>query len=344
MVFKRLLCLSLLFVVSLIFSSPALAADSPVALLNSGFNANAYGEQHLGVYEDDYAEFKRTIASANVRYDEVTDFDATQSKERLVKYKLVIVPMLVDLPPYVVSGLGDFVRAGGKIIITDGGGSPGGGAQSLMQMAGVKLDSQYTFKDPARLVWTNSPLPVSDNIAVGSMVAKISVSPEAKTLAKWEANATAVGAAVVRKDNVAYLGWVPGMQGDLMVNARYIAMVLDDLSPGITQEAAVQISFAEYQTIKSELEYLTNRTQEAIKTAKQAEFAVPYQTIQSAFDTAVQNVKAFDTAYKDRRFAEADECLARARFNFGMAFGQAMPVRPVEARCIWLDRGTIEPA
>jgi uncharacterized lipoprotein YddW (UPF0748 family) len=38
---------------------------------------------------------------------------------------------------------------------------------------------------------------------------------------------------------------------------------------------------------------------------------------------------------------EADERLQKARQDFAMAFAQAMPVRPVEARCIWLDRGTI---
>lgn len=332
---------SLALIVSIFFAGVALA-QSPLGVLNSSFNAGAYQEQHLGTYEDDYAEFKRTLASSNVRYDEIADMDASGGRAGLSKFKLIIVPLLVNLSPDAVAGLTDYVRSGGKIIITDGGGTPGSGAAGVNALAGVNVESQSTFKDPARLTWTNSPLPISDSIAVGTMVARVVVSPEAKTLAKWEVpGGSSPGSAVIRKGNVAYLGWAPGMQGDIAVNARYLSMVLDEVAPGITQEAAVQISFAEYQNIKTELEYLANRTLETIKTAKQAEFVVPYRTIQANFDTAQKHVDQFHVAYKDRRFLEADENLARARQYFAMAFGQAMPVRPVEARSVWLDRGTI---
>lgn len=326
---------------SILFAGAALA-QSPVGLLNSQFNASAYQEQHLGTYEDDFSEFKRTLGGANVRYDELADADAAGGRGTLAKFKTVIVPMLVNLAPDAVSGLTDYVRGGGKLVIMDGGGAPGSGAMALGQLAGVAVDAQNTLKDPAKLTWTNSPLPMSDNIAVGTMVAHVVVAPDAKTLAKWEIpNGTSPGAAVVRKNNVAFLGWAPGLQGDISVNSRYISMVLDELSPGITQEAAVQISFAEYQTIKEELDYLANRTLETIKTAKQAEFVVPYRSIQSDYDTALKHVNLFHTAYKERRFYEADQDLAKARQYFALAFGQAMPVRPVEARSVWLDRGTI---
>jgi len=332
---------SLALFVSVFFAGAALA-QSPVAVLNSVFNAHQYQDQHLGTYDDDYSEFKRTLAGANVRYDELIDGDAQGGKASLGKFKLVIIPMLVNLSPDVVVGLTDYVRGGGKILITDGGGTPGSGAIALNQLAGVTVDSQSIFKDPAKLTWTNSPLPISDNVAVGTQVARVIVSPDAKTLAKWDvAGGNSPGSAIVRKGNVAYLGWVPGMQGDIAVNSRYISMVIDDVSPGLTQEAAIQISYAEYQTIKEELEYLANRTLETIKTAKQAEFVVPYRSIQSDFDTAQKHVGLFHAAYKDRRFYEADENLAKARQYFGLAFGQAMPVRPVEARSVWLDRGTI---
>lgn len=326
---------------SVFFAGVALA-ESPVGLLNSQHNRDVYQDQHLGTYDDDYAEFKRTLGGANVRYDELGDVDAAMGREKLSKYDAVIVPMLVDLLPGVVSGLTDYARGGGKIIIMDGGGTPGSGAAALSALAGVKVDSQTNFKDPAKLTWTNSPLPMSDNIAVGTLVARVVVSPDAKTLAKWDvAGGNSPGSAVVRKGNAAFLGWAPGLQGDIGTNSRYISMVLDDLSPGITQKAAVQISYAEYQTIKEELDYLSNRTLETIKTAKQAEFVVPYRSIQSDYDTALKHVAAFHTAYKDRRFYEADQDLAKARQYFALAFGQAMPVRPVEARSVWLDRGTI---
>lgn len=331
---------ALAMLVSIFFAGVALA-QSPVGLLNSTYNANQYQEQHLGTYEDDFKEFKRTLATANVRYDELLDADIQGGRERLAKYKLVIIPMLVNMAPDVVVGLSDYVRGGGKVIITDGGGTPGSGAMAVEQLAGVTFESQNTFKDPAKLTWTNSPLPMTDNVAVGTLSARVVVAGDAKTLAKWEIVGASPTSAIVRKNNVAYLSWAPGLQCDIGVNSKYISMLLDELSPGITQEAAIQISFAEYQTIKTELEYLSTRTLEAIKTAKQAEFVVPYRTIQANYDTALKNVEGFHEAYKGRRFSEADDNLSKARTNFAQAFGQSMPVRPVEARSVWLDRGTI---
>jgi len=331
---------SLAMFISVFFAGVALA-QSPVGLLNSTYNSNQYQEQHLGTYEDDFKEFKRTLATANVRYDDLLDADVQGGREKLSKYKLVIVPLLVNMAPDVVVGLTDYVRGGGKVLITDGGGTPGSGALAIEQLAGVTFEAQSSFKDPAKLTWTNSPLPMSDGVAVGTLAARVVPSADAKTLAKWEVGGASAGSAIVRKNNVAYLGWAPGLQCDIGVNSKYLSMLLDELSPGITQEAAIQISFAEYQTIKSELEYLSNRTLETIKTAKQAEFVVPYRTIQANYDTALKNVDGFHTAYKDRRFSEADDNLSKARSNFAQAFGQAMPVRPVEARSVWLDRGTI---
>ena len=331
---------SLAMLISVFFAGVALAA-SPVGLMNSAFNANVYQEQHLGTYEDDFKEFKRTLALANVRYDEVLDGDVQGGKANLGKFKLVIVPLLVNMAPDVVVGLQDYVRGGGKVIITDGGGTPGSGAVAVEQLAGVTVDTQNSFKDPAKLTWTNSPLPMSDNVAVGTLAARVTVAGDAKTLAKWEVAGSSPGSAIVRKNNVAYLSWAPGLQCDVSVNSRYLSMLLDELSPGITQEAAIQISFAEYQTIKTELEYLANRTLETIKTAKQAEFVVPYKTIQANYDSGMKFVDGFHSMYKERRFSEADDNLSKARASFAQAFGQAMPVRPVEARSVWLDRGTI---
>ncbi len=68
---------------------------------------------------------------------------------------------------------------------------------------------------------------------------------------------------------------------------------------------------------------------------------MPFKLIQERYDSAKKNVSLFDEAYHDRRFFEADQYLQQARQNFALAFALAMPVRPVEARNIWLDRGTI---
>lgn len=326
-------------------------AASPVALLKSMRNGNAYQDQHIGAFEDDYKVFLRALDGANVRYDELSDADIDSGVSRLSGYKLIIVPLLVDMPASEAAILSDYARGGGKLVITDGSGVLGGGAQSLANLAGVASLKQNTLKEVARLVWPRQPIATTADFAIATVTELLTPQSGASVLASWQSQAQGqvtdqdqgqnLGAAIVKSGNCIYMGWAPGVQGEITANAQFLSQALDELSPGITQQAAVQISFADFQNISQELDYLSKRTDEAIKTAKQAEFSVPLKTIQSAYDSAMDHVKNFQSAYSDRRFLEADEHNQRARQDFALAFAQSMPVRPVESRSIWLDRGTI---
>ena len=320
---------------------PACAA-APLAVLKSAKDASAYQDEHLGTFEDDYLLFKRTLEAANVRFDEISDADVLQGPSKLSSYKMVVVPLLVDVPAAVVESLCEFQRGGGKLLITDGGGMPQSGAQAFEQLAGVTVVKQVNATEKQKLEWPREPLPVIEEFSVGSVAASVQVSPGATTLASWEDMAgTKTGQAIVRNGNAIFMTWPPGMQGEISANASLIALAMDDLVPGITQQSAVQISFADYQTIQQELDYLMKRTEESMKTAKQADFAVPFKTVQQNYEAAVAHVKQFQEAYHNRRYDEADEYLQQARQEFSLAFAQSMPVRPVEARSVWLDWGTI---
>jgi uncharacterized lipoprotein YddW (UPF0748 family) len=320
---------------------PALAA-APLAVLKSARDAAAYQDEHLGTFDDDYTLFKRTLEAANVRFDELTDEDALVGPSKLSQYKMIVVPMLVDLPPNVVSNLTEFQRAGGKLLITESGGTPQAGAQALEQLAGVTFVKQVNATEKRKLEWPKQPMSLVEEFAVGSVSAEVQVAPSATALASWvDATGNNMGQAIIKSGNCVYISWLPGMQGDITANATLLALSMEDLVPGITQQSAVQISFADYQTIQQELDYLKKKTEEAMKTAKQADFAVPFKVVQQNYEEALAHVAKFDEAYHNRRYYEADEYLQQARLEFSLAFAQSMPVRPVEARSVWLDRGTI---
>lgn len=322
-------------------SAPAWA-NSPLAVIKSDRSGAAYGDQHLGNWEDDWLSFKQTLESANVRYDLLAESDFTGGKTKLAGYKVVIVPLLLDLSPDVVFALTEYTKSGGKLLVTDGIGMPTQAAQVVMQMAGVGVVKHNSMTEGETLTWQREPLPMRQDFAVGTVCADLSLQPGAKPVARWQdGSGKDLGAAIVRREGTIYFGWAPGLQGEISTNASLLSTAMEDLSPGVTQQAAVQISFAEYQTIKQDLEILTKQTDEAIKTAKQADLAVPFKLIQQKYDSALAHIKSFDEAYHNRQFYQADEDLQQARREFAMAFAQSMPVRPVEARCVWLDRGTI---
>lgn len=329
--------LSLMFLIAM----PAFAA-SPLAVLKSEKNAEAYSEQHLGNFDEDYLSFKRTLESANVRYDTLTDHDLRAGISKLSPYKMLILPYLVDVPPDAVSVLADYVRGGGKVLVTDGGGVPTANAEAILKLTGVKITKHTTTSEQNQLNWVRQPQPFIQDFAVGTVKADCELTDPSVAVAKWVApDGQDAGVAIARLNGNTFLSWAPGVQGEITTNAQIFTFAMDDSVPEIAQQAAVQISFADYQNIQQELEYLTKRTDEAIKTAKQADLAVPFKAIQAHYESALAHVKSFQDAYGQRQFYRADEELAAAREDFALAFAQSMPVRPVEARAVWLDRGTI---
>ncbi|MBS2002577.1 MAG: family 10 glycosylhydrolase [Cyanobacteria bacterium SZAS LIN-5] len=329
------------FTGNLFFNCTPAYAAAPVAVLKSSRNAIAYQDAHLGTYDEDWNIFKRALDAANVRFDELSDIDVSGGPSKLQGYKLIVVPLLVDEPPDVVSALTEFQKGGGKLLITDAAGSPLPNAQALEALAGVSISKQSTSTDAHKLQWSKSGVN-AEEFPIGSVSADITLQEGATPVATWsDASGNKLGSGAARKNNALYLSWAPGLQGDISANSRLLQLALEELSPGITQQSAVQISFAEFQTIQQELEYLTKRTEETIKTAKQADLAVPFKVIQQDLDAATDHVQKFKDAYHERRYYEADEYLQKARADFSRAFAQAMPVRPVEARSVWLDRGTI---
>lgn len=334
--------LSFLLVITSVICPGAALAQSPLAVLKSEKTAEAYSEQHLGTFDDDWLSFKRTLESANVRYDNLTDADLKIGIAKLSPYKMIVIPFLLDLPPDSVPVLADYVRGGGKLLLTDGGGIPSASAQAVIRLTGVQVSKHSTMQEAKQLVWQRVPQPLTQDFAVGTLAAELEVIDPAAAVAKWvDGRAADTGTAIASLNGNTYLTWAPGLQGEITNNAQVLALTMEDAVPGITQQAAVQISFADYQNIQQELDYLTKRTEESIKTAKQADLAVPHKTISANYEAALAHVKSFHAAYSERRFYQADEELAAARHDFALAFAQSMPVRPVEARSVWLDRGTI---
>jgi uncharacterized lipoprotein YddW (UPF0748 family) len=317
-------------------------AASPVAVLKSQRNIAIYNDQHLGNWDEDYETFSKALGAANIRFEEVSEPDITLGQQRTGNYKIIIVPSLVDLPLPVVNSLIEYQKNGGKVLILDAGGQPQAGAQRLEATAGVVVERQETTTDKRKISVVRGTNPLHDEFSIGTVYAVVKLLDGGLPSANWlDKSGNNVGVAAAHKGNAAFISWDPGEQGEVTTNASILGQMIEDLSPGVSQQAAVQISFAEYQTINLELDYLIKRTDESIKTAKQADLTVPFKQIQQRYDEAVDCVNHFHECYKARNFFLADDYLDKARQNFSLAFALAMPVRPVEARSVWLDRGTI---
>ncbi len=318
----------------------AARAAAPIAVLKSAKNAETYQSQNIGNYDEDWQAFRRTLESANLRYDIIPDADLNAAK--LSQYKVLILPLLVDIPEEAVAAITQFTSSGGKILVTDGGGAPSKNAATIDTIAGIGINSHNATQDPQQLVWPRAGQNYSQDFAVGTLIAEVQTSPGATSVARWmDVNGKETGTAISKSNGNIFLGWAPGLQGETSTNANILTMVLDEASPGLSKAATIQISSNDYQKLQDDLDGLRKRTEEAIATAKQADLAVPMNIIQKHYDQALIHARTFKDFYSQRKSFEADGELSAARNELSLAYAQAMPVRLVEARSIWLDRGSI---
>lgn len=323
------------------FAPPALAG-SLVALLKSQKNAESYQFQNIGPFEEDWLSFKRTIDSTNIRYDIVKDTDLAAGPVRLQPYKVIIIPLLVDISPEAAAALQAFIHAGGKILITDGGGTLSAAAAQVAEQAGARIVGHNTIQDSRFLSWSKGNKPFNQEFSLGTLYAEAQAATGAGQLATWTDSTTAQkGAAILSASGNIYLSWAPGLQGETATNAQLLTMCLDEAYPGLSEQAAKQITKTDYVKLQNELEKLRARTETALLTARQADLAVPLLKIQKHYDAGLVQLKAFSDYCRDHKYFEADQALGNARNEFSLAFAFAMPVNAVEARNIWLDRGTI---
>ena len=123
----------------------AVWAAAPIAVLKSAKNSDAYQAQNIGSYDEDWQSFRRTLDAANLRYDIIPDADLTTSK--LTQYKVVILPLLIDLPGDGVDAIQQFIKQGGKIVATDGGGATSNHANIIDALCGVTIINHNAIQD-----------------------------------------------------------------------------------------------------------------------------------------------------------------------------------------------------
>ena len=308
---KYRLCLLLLFFLVLTLCTPALAA-APIAVLKSAKNAESYQLQNIGNFEEDWQSFRRTLESANLRYDIIGDADLTQNK--LSQYKAIILPLLVDMPPDSPAVFKQYITGGGRLLITDGGGGVSKNAAAVESMAGSATGNHNAMPDAQQLVWPRGSSTYTPDFAVGTLVAEVQLQPDAGVVARWSGASGKEGEpAIVKAGGNIFLGWAPGLQGETSTNATILTMALDESSPGLSKSATIQISAGDYQKSQNDLDSLQKRTEDAMATARQADLSVPLASIQKHYDQALIHARTFKDYYFQHKYFEADQEMNAAR-------------------------------
>ncbi|MBX9879860.1 MAG: family 10 glycosylhydrolase [Candidatus Obscuribacterales bacterium] len=97
----------------------------------------------------------------------------------------------------------------------------------------------------------------------------------------------------------------------------------------------------DYAAMRADLDERAKALADSIQTAQQLNLDVPMAEVKKTQQQAQAHQKAFNDAAAANQADKARNEYRQARSTFALSYGMSMPSRAVEARCIWLDRGTI---
>ncbi len=133
----------LLLFILIIFNTNNSYASSPIAIFNSSTNIKTYQDEHLGTFLDDFKSFEQVMEQANLNYDVLNNLE-NNNDNSLNNYKVIILPLLVDLCDQELALIQNYLKNGGHIIIFNGGGILSKNATSLLDLIGITLNQQIT--------------------------------------------------------------------------------------------------------------------------------------------------------------------------------------------------------
>lgn len=315
--------------------------SSSIAILKSNTSATEYSKQDLGSYEDAFKDIISTFNVTNVRYEIVNENEISSGAIQY-KYKIIIIPMGLNISDRALTSIEEFTNSGGQIIVSDPGGDYTDSAKELTDIVGVSINSITHLNDTAQVDWlTGKTKPSENSFPPSSRISVVSNYSGAKPIAIWRGPETEDIPAVTKSSKGCFISWPWGTEGDISFNSFVIKGAINSLIPGLTSQETVQITNESYNKYKEEITNLQNSADGAMSTVIQADLTVPLTRIQEQLYRSKVHKALFESYYNERQFAKAQDEYSNSKKTVIDAYARTIPSRLVEGRAIWLDRGTI---
>lgn len=315
--------------------------SSSIAVLKSSHSATEYASQHLGPFSEIFNDVKNTLNHANLKYEIISESDI-QAGINSDKYKVLIIPMALDLPGNIISSIRNYTYNGGKIIVSDPGGKLTQTASELASLSGVNLQGIKHLQSESTVNWNIGKLkPSESTFPPSTRFALLRSDSGTNTIAYWNNRELESYPAVTQSPKGCYIAWIWGTEGNITFNSFTIKRAINSLIPGLTSLETVKITPHKYEEYVQEITELKDSADGALSTVIQADLSVPLGKIQEQMYKSEVHKALFQLYYTDKQYAKAQQEYTDTKNSIIEAYARAIPSRLVEGRALWLDRGTI---
>ncbi|MEI7475632.1 MAG: family 10 glycosylhydrolase [bacterium] len=320
---------------SLSFSS---AMYAKIAVVNSNTSSLMFSNQYLGDYGKLFDEVDQTLKHINIKYTLLSDDEL--KKINASEYEVIILPLTVDLPADALKGLTTYVNDGGKIIVSYPEDLDTITIKKLAELSGADLKGKLSLGTASSVNYLGEKSIVENDFPANIKTVSLKPDSQSKTIAVWGQEEENIPAAVI-DNNGSYLGWRWGNDGNISFNSAFMETVLDNLSPGIIKKEQINFNSKSYKSKIAEIDKFRSKANTLLETSSNTTGSNNRAEIQESLYLSRLNEKLANSSFNDFDYEKAIDYIKKSRLDALNAYAKAVPSNLVEARTLWLDRGTI---
>jgi len=299
-------------------------------------NVDSYEKNEIVGFYQTWKSFVETFEESYLDYQYLCNI-TPETKIGDIGVSVIFYPLAIDISSDEANLLNQFIDSGGKVIISPGIGTLSDNLKFFLAQHGITVKENVVARDSLNIkhkldsvVFELTPEDFYSDFDISSL--------EGKSLARWkENNKNAIGGT---KDFI-YLGYSWGQNADKGRDIETFLKTLDYYWFDISYRLTKEISKEDYNTILKEIYVLKEQAESVIKVTGQLDLPIPKFQLMKHFDDGNQFLDDFNSDYLFGNFKKARENANVAKSEFAIAYSLGVPVRKVEIRAVWLDRGTI---
>lgn len=311
-------------------------ASEKIGVLYSYKNVETYETNNIVGFQQLWKSFLETFEGTNLDYQFLCNI-SPDTKRTDLDVNIIFYPLAVDLDQNEYVFLKSFLESGGRLIISAGIGPASENLKSFLSEQGIEIKENVIAKSELSLKFKTDE--ILSELPVGNFYSVFDVRGSTKKiLGRWKETSQP---AVASSNNTVYLGYSWGQEVDRGNDVKIFLKTIDYFWENISFNLTKKISKEEFKKIVKEINSLKSEASLILQISEQLDLSVPKFSLSKHFNDGVTYLNNFNSSYLFGNYKYARENAESAKNEFALVYSLGIPVRKVEIRAIWLDRGTI---
>lgn len=308
-----------------------------IGILYSFENVNAYkDEEDSKGFEKQWKKFTKTFDETYLNSAVISNISSSTKPEDL-DVSVLLFPLAINISVEEEIFLDNFLKAGKKLVVFPGDGNASSRLKAFLARHGVVVSGKLAANRSFNLAHEEGSamleLPIGSDYVDFEMPGLFS-----KVIGVWRENdKVAIGGV----NNLVYIGYSWGVDASSELDIELLLKTLDYYWLNITSKIEKEIPEEEYDQLVREILDVNKKVDSLIKLSEKLDYPVPKNDIAWHLEKGIKHVRDLNTNYQFKKYLKVRNNANDARKQFSIAASLALPVRDVEVRAIWLDRGTI---